>query len=177
MKNDKLASKVKAALFAAVVCVASLTVQIALPATGGYINLGDCFVLVSAWVLGPVYGTLAAGIGSALADAFTGYFFYAPATLVIKSLMAFTGFWLFSLLHRKTGILPARIASALAAELVMLWGYFGYECIFYGLAAALAGAVGNAVQGAVGLVCAVVLTAFLQKIKIFGDDIELWIRK
>ena len=33
----------------------------------GYLNLGDCAVLLAGWLLSPVYGFLAAGLGSALA--------------------------------------------------------------------------------------------------------------
>lgn len=47
----------------------------------GYVNLGDCAVLMSAWVLGPLYGGAAAGIGSALADLLSGYAHYVPAPL------------------------------------------------------------------------------------------------
>ena len=33
--------------------------------TNGYVNIGDTIVLLSAWMIGGVYGALAAGIGSA----------------------------------------------------------------------------------------------------------------
>ena len=39
----------------------------------GYVNLGDCLVIVSGILLGPVYGGAAAGIGSALVDLTHGY--------------------------------------------------------------------------------------------------------
>ena len=64
-KNTK--NLVFAALLAAVTCVATLVIHTPSP-LNGYINLGDCFVLLSGWLLGPVYGFLAAGIGSGLAD-------------------------------------------------------------------------------------------------------------
>ena len=57
-----------AALMAAMACVATMVIKIPIPATGGYINLGDCIVLLSGIILGPVYGGIAAGLGSALAD-------------------------------------------------------------------------------------------------------------
>ena len=52
----------------------------------GYINLGDGIVLLAAWVLPLPYGLVAAGLGSALADLFSGYVVYAPATFAIKAL-------------------------------------------------------------------------------------------
>ena len=73
-----------AALLAALVCVATMVVKIPSPLKG-YINLGDCMVLLSGWLLPPVFSFLAAGIGSALADVFSGYFVYAPVTFAFTS--------------------------------------------------------------------------------------------
>ena len=87
MKQTKLRTLILAAMFAALTCVATMIIHIPSP-IGGYFNLGDCMVLLSAFVLGPVWGTAAGGIGSALADVICGYFVYAPGTLVIKALMA-----------------------------------------------------------------------------------------
>ena len=75
------------ALMAALTCIATIIIKIPSPLKG-YLNLGDCMVLISGWILSPVYGFIAAGLGSALADIFSGYVIYAPATFVIKGLMA-----------------------------------------------------------------------------------------
>ena len=85
MKTKKL---VISALFAALTFVATMLIQIKLTANG-FVNVGDCMVVICGIFLGPVYGVIAAGIGSMLADIISGYFIYAPATLVIKALMAF----------------------------------------------------------------------------------------
>ena len=87
MTNKAIRTLVLAALFAALTCVATMVIQIPSP-MNGFVNLGDCFVLLAGWVLGPLYGSLAAGIGSALADMFTGYMHYAPGTFLIKAVMA-----------------------------------------------------------------------------------------
>ena len=87
MKNKTL-RLVMAALLTAMTCVATMVIKIPITATGGYINLGDCIVLLSGILLGPLYGGLAAGIGSALADLFSGYVAFAPATFLIKGIMA-----------------------------------------------------------------------------------------
>ena len=67
-----------AALFATLCCVATLIVSVPLP--NGYFNTGDVFVLLSGWCLGPIYGAAAAAVGSALADVWSGFALYAPAT-------------------------------------------------------------------------------------------------
>ena len=76
MNDKKIRKLVLAALLAALVCVATMVVQIPSPMQG-YVNLGDCFVLLSGWLLGPWYGFAAGGIGSMLADLFLGYAHYA----------------------------------------------------------------------------------------------------
>ena len=59
---SKTLKLVIAALMASMACVATMVIKIPIPATGGYINLGDSIVLLSGVVLGPLYGGLAAGI-------------------------------------------------------------------------------------------------------------------
>ena len=54
-------------VLAALTCAATMVVRVPSP-SGGYMNLGDTLVLLSAWLLGPWYGALAAGIGSMLYD-------------------------------------------------------------------------------------------------------------
>ena len=67
MENQKVRKLVLSALMAALVYVATSIIQIPSP-VNGYVNLGDCFVLLSGWLLGPWYGAAAAGIGSMLVD-------------------------------------------------------------------------------------------------------------
>ena len=67
MKTKKI---IITALFAALTCVATMIVKIPTP-TMGYIHPGDAIVLLSGFILGPVYGGLAAGIGSAFSDLFS----------------------------------------------------------------------------------------------------------
>ena len=87
MSHESLRKLVQSALFAALCTAMTLVIQVPSPVSG-YVNLGDCGVLLSAWVLGPWYGGAAAGIGSMLADIFSGYAHYAPGTLAIKLAMA-----------------------------------------------------------------------------------------
>ena len=89
MKRFETKTLVWAALFTALTTVATMVIQVPSP-TGGYLNAGDAIVLLSAFLLGPIWGAVAAGVGSALADILAGYAIYAPATLIIKALMALT---------------------------------------------------------------------------------------
>ena len=76
-----------AAMLAALACVATMIIKIPTPLKG-YVNLGDCVVLLCGSILSPAYAFLAAGIGSGLADVLSGYLVYAPATFAIKGAMA-----------------------------------------------------------------------------------------
>ncbi|MBQ8539713.1 MAG: ECF transporter S component [Ruminococcus sp.] len=160
--NAKTKNMVMAALFAALVCVATMIIKIPSPLKG-YINLGDCIVLLSGWMLPPAYGFLAAGIGSALADLFSGYVVYAPATFIIKSLMAFIAFYGLKLFNKKIPNTSSRVVAGLTAELFMILGYFVFEGILYGFGPSLVNVPANAVQGVAGLVIGIVLIKIFEK--------------
>lgn len=166
----KLRKMILAALFAALACVATLVITIPSP-TGGYFNLGDCIVLLAGLVLGPVYGALAAGIGSGLADLLASYPIYAPATLVIKALMALCAGLLYRAVcsggrHFGRGLAGA-LAGGVAAELIMVLGYFLFELALYNAEAALGNAlVTNLPQAAVGLVGGLALFVVLDRSKL-----------
>ena len=163
--NTKTKKIVMAALMAALACVATMIIKIPSPLKG-YLNLGDCIVLVSGWMLSPTYGFLAAGLGSALADVFSGYVTYAPATFIIKGLMALIAFYGFKLLNKKIGNLPSRIVSGIVAEIVMILGYFVFEGFLYGFIPSAVNIPANGVQGIAGLIIGVILMKVFEKSKI-----------
>ena len=159
---------VMAALIAALTCIATMIIKIPSPLKG-YLNLGDCIVLVAGWMLSPAYGFLAAGLGSALADIFSGYVAYAPATFVIKGLMAIIAFYGFKLFNKKLGNLPSRIISGAAAEIMMILGYFVFEGFLYGFVPSLVNIPANGVQGVAGLIIGILLMTVFEKNKITLD--------
>lgn len=156
---------VMAALLAALCCVATMLIRIPSPFRG-YINLGDCIVLLSGFLLPPVYGFLAAGIGSALADLFAGYVVYAPVTFVIKGIMALVAYFGVKLLSKKLPDLPSKILAGIVAELIMVAGYFVFEGCLYGFIPSAVNILPNAVQGAVGIVLGIFLVKIFEKNKI-----------
>lgn len=157
MNSKKIKTMTLAALLAAFACVATMLIQVPTP-TKGYVNLGDCIVNISAWLLGPVYGAAAAGIGSAMADVISGYIVYAPATLIIKGLMAAASFFVYCAVSKKINSVFSRMVAAVTAELIMVAGYGIFEAIMYGsVATALLGVSGNLIQGLMGIVSSVVI--------------------
>lgn len=155
------------ALFAALCCVGTMFIAIPLP--NGYFNVGDVFVLLAGWCMGPLFGAAAAGLGSCLADILSGFALYAPATFFIKAIDAAAAYLLWRVMRlviRKDGFDAfARLAAAVGGELLMVLGYFAFECVLYGAAGAAASLAGNAVQGSVCIVGGVALVAVLYHLK------------
>ena len=163
--RQNIRTLVTAALMAALACVATMIIKIPSPMKG-YINLGDSVVLLAGWVLPPAYGFLAGGLGSALADLFSGYPVYVPATFVIKGMMALIARGGFALLRSKLGETAARILSAAAAEVMMIIGYFIAAGFLYGFGPAMLNVPANAVQGIASVVIGILLINFIKKSRV-----------
>ena len=72
-------------VMAAITCTLTLVVRIPIPATGGYIHLGDVGANFAALAFGPWVGLLIAGGGMAIAD-LIGYPIFAPGTFIVHGL-------------------------------------------------------------------------------------------
>ena len=163
MKNKNLFKLCCAAVFAAIICIFTFLFPVPLP-NKGYFNFGDCFIIVSALYLGPLWGGMAAGIGAGLSDLILGYTYYAPATFVIKWLMAvacYTVFRLIIKINNRLDIL-AIISGAILAEILMVTGFL-FEIPLYGLGVALADTIGNIIQGVIGAISGSVLFGVIYK--------------
>ena len=154
--NIKTKKIVMASLFAAICCVVTMVIQIPSPFKG-YINIGDSIVLLAGWLLSPLYGFLAAGIGSAFADLFSGYVIYAPITFLIKGIMAVNAYYAFRILNKACGKTASYIVSGVGSEIIMIVGYFLFDGIVYGFAPSLANIPAGVIQGVSGLILGVVL--------------------
>nr|WP_294660873.1 ECF transporter S component [uncultured Blautia sp.] len=159
--NNNLKKLILAALFAALSCVATMSIRIPTPGTGGYIHPGDAIVILSGVILGPVWGFLAGGIGSALSDLIGGYFVYVPITFVIKGLVALAA----GLLYQKVGKTQksryaAVVLGGVADIILVAGGYFVCEYFIYGAGAA-ASIPANIIQGIGGLVISCILYPIL----------------
>jgi uncharacterized membrane protein len=145
-------------VMATLTALATIVIQIPIPPTRGYINLGDTIVMLSGSLFGSVIGSISGGMGSALADLLTGYGHWAPFTLVIKGIEGFIA----GLSKDKKGI--PRIILLILAGIEMVAGYFIVETIIYGLGAALAELPGNSFQAVSGILFSYILTPVLKKV-------------
>jgi len=133
------------AVLAALVCVATMLVQIPNPPTRGYINVGDAMIFVSALTFGMVVGGFAGGVGSALADILSGYTFYAPFTLVIKGMEGLLAGFISDRKRPERDLLAVIVGGS---EMVL--GYFLVEANLFGMGAALTEVPGNLFQILIG---------------------------
>jgi len=145
-----------AAVFAALVCVATLAIVISIPATSGYFNLGETVIYIAALLFGPLVGAVAGG-GASIADMLVAAQF-APGTLVIKG---FEGA-IVGILNKKLQKITRSLTLSAAVSIIiggleMITGYFIYEQLVLGypFAAALVEVPFNFVQMMVGLVVAI----------------------
>ena len=150
------------AAFATLAFLGTTIIRIPIPASGGYFNLGDTFVMAAALLYGPLVGGLVGAIGPAMADA-VGFPQFILATAVVKGVEGL----LIGLLAGR-GSPPLRVVFALGVGVVVLvGGYYVFEAFLYPLlarsipffgvtdaAAALAELVPNLLQGLISAVIA-----------------------
>ena len=159
MKNLSVKKLTMAGVMAALVFVMTYIPKVPVPITGGYVHLGDGAIFLATLLLGPL-GIPAAAIGSGLSDILGGYMVYAIPTIVIKGLVALIAwkFW-------KEGSWLRAVIAFVAAELVMVAGYFAFESVMYGTAAAWSAVGPNCIQGVAGVALGLVCHALYPRLK------------
>ena len=112
------------AAFATLAFVGTTVIRIPIPASGGYFNLGDTFVMIAALLYGPVIGGLVGFIGPALSDAI-GFPQFILATAIVKG---FEGLAVGAIGGKATGKSLTRPVIAVGVGIVILVaGYFIFE--------------------------------------------------
>ncbi|MHA1670651.1 MAG: ECF transporter S component [Promethearchaeota archaeon] len=156
-------------IFAALTCILTILISIPVPATGGYINIGDVGVMLTALIFGPIIGSLGGGIGSALADIFLGYPIWAPATFIVKGLEGLIVGLIANPRKVRTYFNFYDIIAVIVGGLIMVFGYFVIEAFIFnfGIASALVELPGNSFQfviGAIVSICFIVVLRIVIKI-------------
>lgn len=159
--DNKTRSLVYTALMTTLVLLGTIVLRIPIPMTQGYVHLGDSMIFLAVLIFGRKRGSVAAGLGSSLADILGGYPFWAPWTFIIKFSMAFVAGFIIekSSSKRKQGTHNAyRIFAMAIGGLLMTLAYFIAETVMYGSAAAAAlGIPWNIGQAAVGIALSLTL--------------------
>jgi uncharacterized membrane protein len=151
-----------AAAFATLAFLGTTVIRIPIPASGGYFNLGDTFVMAAALLYGPVVGGLVGAVGPAMADA-VGFPQFILATAVVKGIEG----TLIGLLAGKQNRTGRAVMALGSGVIVLVGGYYLFEAFIYPLlarrlpffgvtdpAAALAEVVPNLLQGGISALVA-----------------------
>lgn len=125
--NENIKRLCLSSMFAALTFAVTRFIQIPIPL--GYLNFGNCIILLGCCFLPCRYAAAAGALGSALAD-LTSFPIYTVPTLIIKAVMPLA---FFALLKApvKNNYLKHIIAAAVST-LVPLAGYTAAGAVFYG---------------------------------------------
>lgn len=145
-----------------------------IPGPLGYFNIGDAAIIIAAVMFGRKSGFIAGAFGSALADIFLGFAYFAPITFVVKGL---EGLVIGHIIHGAKGRKringeAIRIFAIILGCIVMVAGYFFSEIFVlglfsteYGYAKALSELPFNLVQGGISAIVGYVMSTSLSRVK------------
>ncbi len=133
------------ALMAALIFVLTTVPRIPVPATGGYIHLGDAGISFAACAFGPWVAMASGGLGTALAD-LLGFPQWAIFSLVVHGLQGLV----LGLIFRKGLNWFTAIGAGLAGIVIVVAGYFVAGVILEGAAVAALEIVPNIIQALSG---------------------------
>ncbi|MHA2181610.1 MAG: ECF transporter S component [Promethearchaeota archaeon] len=152
-------------IFTALTYVITAFVQVPIPATGGYINVGDLMVMFTALLFGPIVGGISGGVGSMLADIFSPYYIYAPATLVIKGIEGILIGFISNPKEKSSRISYHDIIAVILGGLLIPFGYFIFEAYIlnFGVSIALAEVPGNFFQFGFAAIASILLITASRK--------------
>ena len=170
-EQDKVRQLVLTAMMMCMTMVMTFIIRIPIPATQGYIHLGDSMVYLSVIFLGWKYGAVAAGVGAAMADLLAGYAQYIPVTFAAKAVMAIIVGIAFQKIAEKNmegaKATTIKIVAMAVAGLVMVAVYYAAEVFMYGnILTPLVAVPMNCLQFAVGGVLALAMTKALKGIRV-----------
>ncbi len=160
----------QAGLFTAIIFVFTMFVKV--PTGIGYAHVGDAFIYLYACMGGGWYALVAGSIGATIADLVGGYAIYAPATLIIKPLVALP-FVLICRDEPKILNLKSGLTNILALVIDTV-GYFFANWIIFGqsastgsktaLASAASATVATALQGVASTAVFIIVALALDKV-------------
>lgn len=157
-KRWTLATTGLVAALVGLAALGTLLIRIPIPATTGYFNIGDVFVILAGLWLGPLGGFVVGAVGPTIADAI-GFPQFIPATFATKGC---EGLLVGLIAGRGVALRRKAIAAAVGGATIVV-GYFIFEAYIYpalavrfpvfavtDMGAALVELLPNTVQGIIG---------------------------
>ncbi|WP_432664566.1 ECF transporter S component [Wukongibacter baidiensis] len=163
MGNFKTRDLTIMGLLVALVAMSTMSFRVPIPATSGYIHLGDSMIFLAAVLFGRKHGAIAGGLGSALADILSGYAHWALPTLIIKGLM---GYIVGRIAEGENS--NRKIMSIVVGALWMVTGYYFAASLMQGsFIVPLQSIPGNLIQGFGGAAIFAPIGAALSRTNLF----------
>ncbi|HEX8683711.1 MAG TPA: ECF transporter S component [Ardenticatenaceae bacterium] len=143
--------------------VAVVTATFVVPVGAGIFNFSDTAVYLAAFLLGPLPGFLAGGIGTALADTSLGFASFAPLSFLAHGTQGLLAGWL-----ARDGTTRGKILGVVAGTIAMagiyfLGEYFGPGGMWGGPAQAQVEWPFNILQNIGGAIIAIPLSEVLRR--------------
>ncbi len=133
------------ALMGALIFVLTVVVRIPIPATNGYVHLGDAAITFTAYAFGPWVALFAGGMGTAMAD-MLGYPQWAVFSLLIHGAQGLAIGWL---VQKRLNTVTVLLSVIIGAAIVVA-GYFAAGTFLVGVGAATLEVLPNTLQGLSG---------------------------
>lgn len=146
------------ALMAAVIFVLTTIPRIPVPATGGYVHLGDAGIAFAACSFDPLVAAVAGGLGTALAD-LLGFPQWAIFSLIIHGIQGYV----MGLILRRGVTWGHAILASLSSIVVVVGGYFVAGTILESTAVAVLEVVPNTIQALSGAIIGLPLYLAVRK--------------
>ena len=140
------------AMMGALIFVLTALARIPIPATGGYVHLGDAAITFTAYAFGPWVAMVAGGMGTALAD-ILGYPQWAIFSLLVHGLQGMAMGWI---VRKRINAVTVLLSVVIGAVIVVA-GYFAAGAFLVGVGPASLELIPNTLQGISGGVIGVPL--------------------
>jgi len=148
-------------LFAASITLFIVVFRLPMGIQGGMIHIGDAIIYIAAVLLPKPYALVAAAIGGGMANLVTGTLVWAPATIIIKPLIALS-------FTSQGKILRGRnIVALFIGAVITIIGYYLYAVFVFGSwQAPLPDMMGNLVQSTASAIAFVIIATAIEKTKL-----------
>ncbi len=148
---------VLAALFTALSFIFTFFVKIPFP-SGGYFNIGDAFIILSAIVIDPFTGVLVGALAGSLSDLFAGYALYIPFTIIAKALEALLAGLIY---HKLKGIF--KYIGIFAGAILMVATYALAYFLLLGKNAMWANLPFDGIQAVIAVTLSIILVIIFER--------------
>jgi uncharacterized membrane protein len=119
-------------IFTLLTVIATTVFIIPFPTNHGYFNLGDICVMISGFLLGPLGGLFAGGVGSIFSEVILGFPSYVPITFIAKGSEGFLVGLFSSKTPRKDRCSRWDLTGLILGSFAMLIGYLLGEILLLG---------------------------------------------